>query len=182
MKAKEPHEVGSHVGCRCGSAHASVGIPQQDQRWRLAELVPVLIDCTMDLRESFARRDPISIISAFADHARNLFGEAGVFIEIEDHSSGRLVVTRGMDEPLAACLGGSLGIGPLAGVHDGPVCCTDIMADAAFEGTFLLEGLRQSGFGGVFVQPARVSLGPLRGWVCFTLRAGTGPPHDLWTP
>lgn len=177
----DPREARSdtttRVRCECGGAQACASMSQRDELARFAELVPVLIDCSMDLRESFARKDPISIIAAFADHTRSLLGEAGVFIEIEDHSSGRLVVTRGMNERLAACLGGSLGVGPLAGIHDGPLCCPDVASNATFEGTFLLEGLRQSGFAGVFVQPAQVSSGPVRGWACFTLRDGTVLTH-----
>ena len=173
MQARETRGgAATRVGCEGGSAQACPAIPRRDELSHFAELVPVLIDCTMDLRESFARKDPISIIAAFADHTRTLLGDAGVFIEIEDHSCGRLVVTRGMNERLAACLGGSLGMGPLAGIHDGPLACPDVASDAAFEGTFLLEGLRQSGFAGIFVQPARVSPGPVRGWACFALREG----------
>ena len=158
-----------HAELSCQRAHLHPSSRQHEQAHG-DEAVPDWLECSLDLRESFARRDPHLILSSFADHARRLIGDTGVFVEVEDHSGAKIVITRGMDERLAACVGGSLGVGSLRGIRNGAVICADVGKEPCFEGTFLLEGLRQFGFCGLWVQPAQVSLGPVRGWICFTLR------------
>jgi len=150
------------LGLPCGDAASSTHVDTGAQR--------LLADYVTRFGDSLTSRDPMAVLSTFADCIRGFMGDAAVLVEIDDPNGTPLLVTRGMNEELVSGLMAANPEDILPGAYSEPLHVRDIATHRPLEGTLLLDTLERSGYRSMLAVPARVPTGPSRGVIRVLLR------------